>query len=58
MSWKETILTQYSASQRLLAIIETFNQAMSLDDFTDKFIDDVWDVTTNGTYGLWIFVVK
>lgn len=52
MSWKETILTQYSASPRLLAIIETFNQAMSLDDFTDKFIDEVWDLTTNGTYGL------
>lgn len=52
MSWKETILTQYSASPRLLAIIETFNQAMNLDDFTDKFIDEVWDVTTNGTYGL------
>ncbi|MGG2139963.1 DUF2612 domain-containing protein [Symbiopectobacterium sp. RP] len=52
MSWKETILTQYSASPRLLAIIETFNQAMNIDDFTDKFIDEVWDVTTNGSYGL------
>lgn len=25
--WQETILTQYSASQKLLDIIDTFNQA-------------------------------
>lgn len=52
MSWQETILTQYSASPRLLAIIYTFDQAMSLDEFTDKFINEVWDITTNESYGL------
>lgn len=51
-TWKETILTQYSASTRILGIIETFNQAVSLDEFTDKFIDEVRDVTTAGTFGL------
>ncbi|WP_096978903.1 DUF2612 domain-containing protein [Escherichia coli] len=50
--WQETILTQYSASKRLLAIIDTFNQASSIDDFTDTFIKDVWDVSTCGTFGL------
>ncbi|MBM3073488.1 DUF2612 domain-containing protein [Lelliottia sp. RWM.1] len=52
MSWEETILTQYSASTRLLSIIDTFNQAISLDDFTDEFIAKVWDLTTNETFGL------
>ncbi|EMC7876578.1 DUF2612 domain-containing protein [Enterobacter roggenkampii] len=50
--WKDTILTQYSASQKLLSIIDTFDQAISLDDFTDEFIDKVWDLTTCETYGL------
>lgn len=52
MTWQNTILTQYSASIRLLNIIDTFNQAVSLDDFTDSFIKDVWDLTTNQTFGL------
>lgn len=52
MSWQDTILTQYSASDRLLAIIDTFNQAISLDEFTDEFIKEVWTLTTCGTFGL------
>ncbi len=52
MSWEDTILTQYSASTKLLSIIDTFNQAISLDDFTDEFITKVWDLTTNETFGL------
>lgn len=52
LMWTDTILTQYSASQRLLSIIETFNQAISLDEFTDEFITKVWDLTTNETFGL------
>lgn len=50
--WEETILTQYSASRKLLSIIDTFNQAVSLDEFTDQFIESVWDMTTCGTFGL------
>lgn len=52
MSWQDTILTQYSASDRLLSIIDTFNQAISLEDFTDEFIKEVWELTTCGTFGL------
>ncbi|MCU3131737.1 MULTISPECIES: DUF2612 domain-containing protein [Enterobacter cloacae complex] len=37
---------------KLLSIIDTFNQAISLDDFTDEFITKVWDLTTNETFGL------
>lgn len=50
--WKDTILTQYSASTKLLSIIDTFNQAVSLDDFTDEFISKVWDLTTCESFGL------
>lgn len=52
MSWQDTILKQYSASERILNIISTFDQAVSLDDFTDSFIKDVWDLTSNGSFGL------
>lgn len=52
MSWEDTILTQYSASPNLLSIIDTFNQAVGLDDFEDEFIAKVWDLTTNETFGL------
>lgn len=52
MKWQDTVLTQYSASHKLLSIIDSFDQAISLDDFTDEFIKDVWDVSTNLTYGL------
>ncbi|HAM9432045.1 TPA: DUF2612 domain-containing protein, partial [Escherichia coli] len=50
--WEDTILTQYSASKKLLSIIDTFNQAVSLDDFTEEFIKKVWDLTTCETFGL------
>lgn len=50
--WEDTILTQYSASKKLLSIIDTFNQAISLDDFTDEFIKKIWDLTTCETFGL------
>lgn len=52
MSQEDTILTQYSASNRILSIIDTFNQAVSLSDFTDEFIEKVWDITTCETFGL------
>ncbi|WAH52629.1 DUF2612 domain-containing protein [Pseudescherichia vulneris] len=52
MKWEDTILTQYASSHRLLSIIETFEQSVSIDDFTDSFIDDVWDLANNKSYGL------
>ncbi|MCW6525273.1 DUF2612 domain-containing protein [Yersinia ruckeri] len=52
MSWKDTVLTQYSASEKLLSIIDTFNQAVNLDEFTDEFINEVWNVNTCGSFGL------
>lgn len=52
MSYQETILRQYSGLEKIYNLIDTFDQAVSMDDFTDTFIDHVWDVLSNGTYGL------
>ncbi|WP_425393836.1 DUF2612 domain-containing protein [Candidatus Arsenophonus triatominarum] len=52
MSWQKTVLNQYSASQKLLSVIATFEQAVSLEDFTDRFLDEVWDITTCNRFGL------
>lgn len=52
MTWKDTILTEYSSSTNILSIIETFHKAVSLEEFTEKFIKEVWDVTSCGSYGL------
>lgn len=48
----DTILNQYSSCDRILGVIQTLNQAVSLDEFTDEFLTEVWDLTTCGTYGL------
>jgi len=49
---KDTILTQYADSPKLRSLIETFNDALDLDDFTEEFITSVWDISTADTYGL------
>lgn len=52
MNWQETILRQYSGSEKMMSIIDTFDQATSIDDFTDLFLTQVWDFNTCGTFGL------
>lgn len=52
MSYSETILRQYSGLEKINNLIDTFDQAVSMDDFTDTFIDEVWDVLSCGSYGL------
>lgn len=51
-NWPETVIRQYSGAERIMSILDTFNQAVSIDDFTDQFITDVWDVLTAKSYGL------
>lgn len=46
------IYRQYSGAERIYTLIETFNQAVSMDDFTEEFIKEVWDVSTSTSYGL------
>jgi len=47
-----TIYNQYANSQRLLSIIKTFADAADLNDFTDIFIEKIWDIKTCHTWGL------
>lgn len=49
---RDTILTQYAASPNLRSLIETFNEAMDMSDFTDEFLTTIWDVSTATGYGL------
>lgn len=51
-SVKDTILTQYAASTNLRSLIETFNSAMDMSEFTEEFLTAIWDVSTATGYGL------
>uniref|UniRef100_A0A1A9VZ42 Uncharacterized protein n=1 Tax=Glossina brevipalpis TaxID=37001 RepID=A0A1A9VZ42_9MUSC len=46
------IQAQYAASPALNAVIATFEQAVSLERFTDTFLTALWDIETAQTYGL------
>lgn len=48
----KTILLQYSASPKLKAMIDLFNQAMDTDQFIDDFYDLIWNISAAETYGL------
>lgn len=49
---RDTILTQYAASPKLRSLIESFNTAMDMEEFTDEFLTAIWDVSTADDYGL------
>jgi len=48
----DTILTQYASSPKLRSLIETFNAAIDVEDFTEDFLTAIWDVSTATGYGL------
>lgn len=50
--WLTTVLSQYGNSPRLLALIETFNDAIDPSADIDAFIANVWDIDTAIGYGL------
>ncbi|MEX5413422.1 DUF2612 domain-containing protein [Atlantibacter hermannii] len=49
---KDTILTQYADSPKLRSLIETFNDALDLNEFSEEFLTSMWDISTADTYGL------
>lgn len=53
-----TIYNQYANSTKLLDVIMSFAQASSLDNFTDEFIDKIWNIMTCNSYGLDIWGKK
>lgn len=51
-SYAAAIMRQYVNSEKLLSIIETFNQTVGPDKFIADFYDLVWNIETATTYGL------
>lgn len=51
-SYAAAIMRQYVNSEKLLSIIETFNQTVGPDKFIEDFYDLVWNIETATTYGL------
>lgn len=51
-NWRDTILAQYANSPTIIAMMETFNQAVDPAADIDGFFEAIWDITTATTYGL------
>jgi len=49
---EKTVQTQYAASPKINALINSFNEAVSVDDFIELFLTRVWDINTAESYGL------
>ncbi|HFP9276921.1 TPA: DUF2612 domain-containing protein [Klebsiella quasipneumoniae subsp. similipneumoniae] len=51
-SYAAAIMRQYVNSEKLLSLIETFNQSVGPDKFIEDFYDLVWNIQKATTYGL------
>lgn len=51
-AWRDTLLSQYANSPVLLALIESFNDAIDPSVDIDLFYSSVWNVATATGYGL------
>lgn len=50
--WPQTVISQYANSPRLLALIQSFSDAISASALTDAFYNNVWNIDTAIGYGL------
>jgi hypothetical protein len=50
--WPQTILSQYANSPRILALIESFSDAINADGLSDLFYDSILNIDTATGYGL------
>jgi hypothetical protein len=50
--WPQTILSQYANSPRILALIESFSDAINADGLSDIFLNSILSVDTATGYGL------
>lgn len=51
-NWQDTLIRQYANSQRMLRIIEDFNDNIDSSAFFELFIDNIWNPNTAVGYGL------
>ena len=54
-AWPATVLSQYANSPRLMAMVESFGDALNVDRLTDLFYDTIWNIHTANEYGLAIW---
>ena len=50
--WPQTVISQYANSPRILAMIESFSDAIGADRLSDLFFDAIWNIDTADEYGL------
>src|SRR5579872_5522500 len=50
--WPRTVIDQYANSPRILALIESFSDAIGAEALTDLFLDSIWDIDKATGYGL------
>ena len=50
--WRQTIISQYANSPRMLGLIEGFTDAVDVAARMDAFYSDIWDLDTATGYGL------
>lgn len=51
-AWRDTLLSQYANSPALLALIESFNDAIDPGVDIDLFFNSMWNIATAAGYGL------
>jgi hypothetical protein len=50
--WPATVMSQYANSPRLMALIESFGDALNVDALSDLFFDSIWNIHTATGFGL------
>ena len=51
-NWLATVLSQFGNSPKLLALINSFNDAIDPSTDIDSFVTEIWDISTATGYGL------
>ena len=52
MTWRETILSQYEHSPRIMAVAQTMGEGLDAETGVALILKDVIDIKTAGTGGL------
>lgn len=50
--WPQTVISQYANSPRLLALIQSFSDAIDANGLSDAFYNNMWNIDTAIGYGL------
>jgi len=58
--WPKALISQYANSPRIVALIESFSDAIDADGLSDLFFDSIWNIDTASEFGLevWARIVN